>query len=634
MNSDRQPRHLAAILYADVVGFSRMSEADEEGTFLKVRNYLDNFAEIITLNHGEVIKYAGDAVLAIFTSATDALICAAQVQASTAERNQDLHDDDKVRFRIGLNLGDIIKDRGDVFGDGVNVAARLEALAKPEGICVSGSFYDAIAMRLPFDFEFMGEQQVKNISKPIRAYHASLQEGSDLPVSAKIPTTKSKSQNNLLYMVIGIAIAVSVLFAWLAPGTQETMPPETASAQPASKAAMPLQQHAIIVLPFDDISSESDQDYFVDGITEDIITDLSRLSGLKVLARNTSFQYKGTTVTPIKIRQELNVAYMLEGSVRKAGNKIRVTAQLIDTETAHQIWADRYDRDLTDVFAVQDDVTQNIINALALHLTDQDKAALTHRRTNSIEAYEMFLRGQRLYRIRTMETNKQAQETLKEAIKLDPSYARSYGTLALSLTQAVNAVWTENPVEDSSRALELARKAVSLDDQSPHAYWSLAFTHLYRNEHQEAIDAVQRSIEISPSYADAYALLALIKVYFGEAEEAIEVIKESMDLNPHYSWDYLWILGFSYYTLGQLEKANEYFERALERNPNSLRPILSRTATFMELGMQDEAEWDIEQLVEFYQILTISQLAARSPIADAKALQKFLSHLRGAGLPE
>jgi len=611
-----------------------MSEADEEGTFLKVRSYLDNFAQIIAINNGEVIKYAGDAVLAIFNSATDALICAAQVQASTAERNQDLHDDDKVRFRIGLNLGDIIKDRGDVFGDGVNVAARLEALAKPEGICVSGSFYDAIAMKLPFDFEFMGEQQVKNISKPIRAYHASLQEGSEIPVSAKLQTTKNQSQNNLIYIAIGIAIAVSVLFAWLTISTQETKPPEITSTQPANETPALTQPHAIIVLPFDDISSESDQGYFVDGITEDIITDLSRLSGLKLLARNTSFQYKGKTVDPKKIRQELNVAYMLEGSVRKSGSQIRVTAQLIDTETAHHIWADRYDRKLTDVFAVQDDVTQNIVNALALHLTEQDKAALVHKRTNSIEAYETFLRGQRLYRTRTMETNKQAQETLKEAIKLDPSYARSYGTLALSLTQAVNAGWTDNLVEDSNRALELARKAVSLDDQSPHAYWSLAFTHLYRNEHQQAIEAIQRSIEISPSYADAYALLALIKVYSGEAEEVIELMKKSMDLNPHYSWDYLWILGLSYYTLDQFEKANEYFERALERNLNSLRPLLYRTATYMELGMQDEAEWEIEQLVEIYPNLTISQLATRSPISDPKALQRFLSHLRNAGLPE
>lgn len=634
MASDRQPRHLAAILYADVVGFSRMSEADEEGTFLKVRDYLDNFAGIITHNNGEVIKYAGDAVLAIFNSATDALICAAQVQASTAERNLTLADSDKVRFRIGLNLGDIIKDRGDVFGDGVNVAARLEALARPEGICVSGSFYDAIAMKLPFDFEFMGEQQVKNISKPIRAYHATTQEGSEIPSPGKIETPPRKAKKYSASLMIGILVAVIVMITWVIMHPPASTPTKVPATQPSMAAAVPIQQQAIIVLPFDDISSEADQGYFVDGITEDIITDLSRLSGLKVLARNTSFQYKGKTVDPKIVRQSLKVAYMLEGSVRKAGSRIRVTAQLIDTKTAHHIWADRYDRDLTDVFAVQDDVTQNIVNALAVHLTDQDKASLAHKRTNNIEAYEMFLRAQRLYRVRTMETNKQAQESLKEAIKLDPDYARSYGTLALSLTQAANAGWSDNPVESKSRALELARKAVSLDDQSPHAFWSLAFTHLHRKEHQEAIDAVQRAIEISPSYADAYALLAFIKNYMGEAQEAIDLIEKSMDLNPHYSWDYLWNLGFAYYTLGEFEKANDYFESAQNRNPNIRNLMLFRTATFMELGLLDEAEWEIEQLVEIYPNLTISYLATSSPMADPKALERFLSHLRTAGLPE
>ncbi len=394
------------------------------------------------------------------------------------------------------------------------------------------------------------------------------------------------------------------------------------------------QSPTILVLPFRNLGSNDEEEYFIDGITEDIITELSRLSGLLVLASNTSFRYKGQTIVPQEIAKELNASHILEGGVRKAGDKLRITAQLTDTQKGHHIWADRYDRSLTDVFAVQDDVTQNIVNALALHLTDQDKVALTRKYTSSIEAYELFLRGRNLYRKRTMEDSKQAKVVLKEAIKLDPSYARTYGTLALTLIQEANSGWIEDPIEARDRALELARKAVLLDDQSPQVYWSLAFTHLYRKEYEEATDAVKKSIDISPSYADAHALLAFIKNFLGEAEEAIELLNKSMQLNPHYSWDYLWNLGFAYYTLGEFEKANEYLDKAQNRNPNIRNIFLFRAATFMELGMQDEAEWEIEQLLQLYPNLTVSLMSSQSPMADSKALEVFLNHLLNAGLPE
>ena len=325
---------------------------------------------------------------------------------------------------------------------------------------------------------------------------------------------------------------------------------------------------------------------------------------------------------------------MLEGSVRKAGDRVRVTAQLIDTQTAHHIWADRYDRKLTDIFAVQDDVTQNIVSALSLHLTDQDRVALARKGALNIQAYELFLRGQSLYRGRTKETNKQAEEILKEAISLDPSYARAYGTLALTLTQRSIAGWAENAQEGLDRALELARTAVSIDGQSPQAYWSLSFVHMFRGEHHESVDAVQRSIALSPSYADAYGMLAFVKNYMGEAEESIELIHKAMALNPNYSWDYLWNLGFAYYTLGEFEKANEYLEQAQNRNPNIRNLFLFRAITFVELGMQDDAEWEIEQLLQIYPDLTVTFLSSRTPLADQKALEKYLNNLREAGLPE
>jgi adenylate cyclase len=271
---------------------------------------------------------------------------------------------------------------------------------------------------------------------------------------------------------------------------------------------------------------------------------------------------------------------------------------------------------------------------LSLHLTDQDKVALSHRGASNIEAYELFLRGQNLYRQRTRETNKQAQEIFKEAISLDPTYARAYGSLALVMTQQSIAGFAENPRESIDRALELARKAVTIDDQSPQVFWSLAFVHMYRNEHQEAVDAVQRSITLSPSYADAHALLAFINNFMGKPELAMELIQKAMELNPNYSWDYLWNIGFSHYMLGDFEKADEYFAKAQNRNPNIRNLFLFRAATFIELDMQDEAEWEIEQLLQIYPDLTVTFLSSRTPLADDKVLERYLNNLREAGLPE
>jgi adenylate cyclase len=390
----------------------------------------------------------------------------------------------------------------------------------------------------------------------------------------------------------------------------------------------------IMVLPFRNIGSNTEDDYFIDGITEDIITDLSRLSGLLVLASNTSFIYKGQTVLPQDIGKELNVSHLLEGSVRKAGEKIRITAQLVDTRQGHHLWAERYDKELVDVFAVQDDVANSIVSALALHLTDQDRLSLGHNDTDNIQAYELFLQGQNLFRQRTKEANRQAQETYKQAIELDPAYARSYGGLAISLTGEVNAGWSNAPTEARDRALELARKAVSIDKLSQHAYWALGFVHLYRKEHEDAARAVQEAIKISPSYADGYGLLALIKNQQGLAEDAIDLLNKGMQLNPHYTWDYLYNLGWAYYILGEYEKAVEYEQQALNRNANARVARLTLIAAYAALDMLDEAEWEVDLHITAFPNNTLTYLEQESPITDATIKQKYLDDLRKAGMPE
>jgi len=394
---------------------------------------------------------------------------------------------------------------------------------------------------------------------------------------------------------------------------------------------------SIIVLPFVNISDDPEQAYFSDGITEDIITDLSRISKLNVMARNTSFRYKGQVVKPEDIGKELKVQYLLEGSIRKSGDKLRVNAQLINTVNGYHVWSDRYDRKLVEIFAVQDELTRNIVNALAIQLTEQEETSLARVSTNNFQAYEHFLLGQKFARERTQESFAQAEAEFKEAIKLDPSYARSYGSLAIVIMRKYTNAWTDSPAESRERALVLAKKAVALNNTLPQAYWSLGFVHLYRNEFIEAAKAVEKATAIAPSYADGYGLLALIKNRLGDidsADDAIRLIKKGMKLNPHYTWDYPYNLGRAYYNKGQYQLAIELLQKALERNENSMQPRLFLAASYSGLDMQDEAEWEVEQILNINPMITISHMKSTSSIANNKAMKNYILLLRKAGLPE
>ena len=394
---------------------------------------------------------------------------------------------------------------------------------------------------------------------------------------------------------------------------------------------------SIIVLPFTNISDDPEQAYFSDGITEDIITDLSRISKINVLARNTSFRYKGQVVNPLEIGKELKVQYLLEGSIRKSGDKLRVNAQLINTVNGYHVWSNRYDRKLVEIFDVQDELTRNIVNALAIQLTEQEETSLARVSTNNFQAYEHFLLGQKFARERTQESFSQAEAEFKEAIKLDPSYARSYGSLAIVIMRKYTNAWSDSPGESRERALIMAKKAVALNNTLPQAYWSLGFVHLYRNEFIQAAKAVEKATEIAPSYADGYGLLALINNRLGgtdNANNAIRLIKKGMKLNPHYTWDYPYNLGRAYYSKGQYQLAIELLQKALERNEISMQPRLFLAASYSGLGMQEEAEWEVDQILTINPLITISHMASTTSIADNKAMKTYVSLLRKAGLPE
>jgi len=397
----------------------------------------------------------------------------------------------------------------------------------------------------------------------------------------------------------------------------------------------PLEMPSIAVLPFENMSGDPEQEYFSDGISEDIITDLSRLNNLVVIARNSSFTYKGTTSKIEDIGNVLNVSHVLEGSVRRSGVRVRITAQLIDASNGEHIWAERYDRELNDVFAVQDEVTKKIVNALAVRLSAAEKEKLGHSSTNNIAAYDVFLRGQQYFAQRTKEGNELAREAYRQAIEHDPTYARAYGALAVVLTNDFRNDWTELSLEEArARALELAQKAVALDRSSPQAYWALGFVYLFSKQYDEAAEAAKQAVALAPNYADGYGLLAFINNFQGRAEDAIRYIRKAMALNPYYTYDYPWNLGRAYYTLSRYPEAVEALQDALERNESTLYPRLFLAASYVRLGKQDDAEWEIEQIEITNPGTTLTHLANTFPVKDEDQMNAFLEDLRKAGLPE
>jgi len=629
MESDRLPRKLVAVLYADVAGYSRLTEADEDATHRRLRADLDHFADAIGACHGRVVHYAGDAILATFESAVDALSCAAHAQTEFTRRNADLAEERRIRFRIGLNLGDVIEDRGDVYGDGVNVAARLETLAEPGGICVSGSFHDAIGAQLPFEYSFLGEQSVKNIRKPVRAYHASLREGAELPAmvtATRAPDATPTRTAAWLSIAIATGIALLAVLAWWQPWS--------GGGKPAPGTSAVAVTPAMVIMPFVNLSNDPAQTYLADGITADLITELSRLSNLTIMAMGTSLKLRDEKLSPMEIGKKLGVSHVLEGSVRKAGDNLRITCQLVDARNGHQLWGERYDRQLVDVFAVQDDVVRSIVSALAVNLTVSEREKLDRDTRGDFDAYDAFLRGQKLAQEGTRESNARAIATFEAAIARDPVFARAYGALAVAMARSYSRGWTDTPVETLNRALSLAVKAVTLDRGLPQAYWAHAFTLMIAKRLPEALAEMERGVAIAPNFADGYGLLALINNELGNGDRALELIRKAIALNPFYTWDYPYNVGRAQYNLGHYAEALPPLNDALQRNPNARPARLYLIATLVNLGRMDDAAWEVDQLRVTSPQFTLRSFRQTASIADPARLDAMVDALRRAGLPE
>ena len=620
---DRLKRKLTAIFFADVVGYSRLTGEDEEGTYRLVRDRLDLISESIQSHNGTVINYAGDAVLADFPTASEALACAAEVQRALKEKNEILSEERKVRFRIGVNLGEVIVDRDSIYGDGVNVAARLEGLAEPGGICISQAVYGAVGKKLPLTYEDIGMQKVKNIADPVHAYRVLLDP--EATPSRSRPFPRRYAAAAAAFVVLLIALGLVTWYAPWDPGEEPATADQTASLD----AGKP----SIAVLPFQNLGDDASQEYFSDGITNDIITDLSRFSNLLVIASNSVFIYKGKAVSVKDDGRDLGVRYVLEGSVQKVGNSVRINAQLIDATTDRHLWADRYDRQLDDIFAVQDELTAAIVAALEVVLTDDEQTRVARQYTDNIEAYDLFLRG-RTYLRGTKQTHLKARGLFDQAIDLDPEFAAAYAEKSMTYFAGFIMPMTRSP-KVLEASVKTAKRAVALDDSLPLAHARLGWAYFANQRHEEAIAAGRRAVALGPNDADSHAQLGNILNWSGQPKEAIGLIEKAMRLNPHYPFYYLFYLGHSHYLLENREKSIELMKRVVTRAPNFLPVRRHLAVLYQEIGLEEEAKAQTAEVLRIFPGASIEDSRERCLYIHAPVLLgRFFDGLRKSGMPE
>jgi adenylate cyclase len=622
-------RKLTAILHADVKGYSRLIAEDEEETVSTLTAYREGMGLLIRDHRGRVVHGSGDSLLAEFASVVGAVRCAVEIQEELKSRNAELPEDQKVEFRIGINLGDVIEEGEDLHGDGVNIAARIESLADPGGICISRSAYDQVKNKLALGYEYLGEHSVRNIAEPVRVYRVLLEPEAVGKVIGEKRIEPKQGQRMAFAVLFALLLVIGGVTLWKSYIRTAAPPVEVASVE---RKTFPLpDKPSIAVLPFENLSGDQEQDYFSDGITEDLITELSKISGLFVIARHSVYIYKGKVVKVAEVGREFGVRYVLEGSVRKANDKVRITAQLVDTITEGHLWAERYDRELKDIFALQDEVTQKIVTALAVKLTEDEQERLVRKYTDNIEAYDYYLRGLEYFSRLTKDTNILAQQMLKRAIDLDPKFAAAYALLGWARSQEWTLGWSQDP-QPLENAYELAQRAITLDESLPLSHAILAEVYLHKKQHEKAIAEQEKTITLSPNDADGIAGLGGILTWAGRPEETIGLVKKAMRLNPMYPTEYLWNLGHAYYLMGRYEEAIETLKRARDRNPDYVPVHAYLTASYSEIGREEEARAQAAEVVRLSPQTSIKDWRPRLPYKDQAVLDRFIEALRKAGM--
>jgi adenylate cyclase len=617
-------RKLAAIFSADVQGYSRLMGDDEVATVRTLTAYRDVMATHIQAHRGRVVDSPGDNLLAEFASVVDAVECAVAIQHDLKTRNAELPAPRQMIFRIGINLGDVIVEGDRLYGDGINIAARIEGLAEGGGICLSGTAYDQVDNKLSVGYEWLGEHVVKNITKPVRVYRVLTDPASPTAPAGTTPRAASRSRRRFV-----LAVGLLVLLMGVGGVARWTFSPRISEVQTA--LALP-DKPSIAVLPLANLSDDPQQEYFSDGMTEDLITALSKISGLFVIARTSVFTYKGKPVKVQQVSQDLGVRYVLEGSVRKAAERVRITAQLIDATTGAHLWAERYDRVLEDVFTVQDEITRNIVTALEVQLTSGEQVRLWRQGTTNPEAYDTFLRGRDHAMRKTREHIVQARRLFEHAIELDPGFAIAYVGLASTFTLEVRLGWSPSLAASLDRARELTHKALALDDALADAYAQLGYISLLQRQHAQAITAGQQAIALSPSGAEVHALLAVTLNFSGRPEDGLAMIEKAMRLSPVYPSWYLHVLGMSHYLVGRYEEALAAFTHSRDRYPDVWFPYVGLLLTSMQLGREGDARAAAAELLRRDPAFSLERYAAIQPYQNPADLTHELDILRQGGL--
>ncbi len=587
MADERVNRKLAAILAADVVGYSRLMGADEAGTLAALKHHRQAiFDPAVAAHNGRIVKLIGDGTIVEFGSVVDAVNCALSVQRSDGALPDEAMHEPKIVLRIGINLGDVIMEGDDIYGDGVNIAARLEPLAEPGGVCVSSIVNESVGNRIDARFSDGGEIDVKNIDRPIRIWN------------------------------------------WHPGAAPDLAKPDAAKRGPNATTA------SIAVLPFTNMSGDPEQEYFSDGITEDIITDLSKIAGLTVIARNSSFAYKGRSVDIREVGKELGVGSVLEGSIRRASNRVRITAQLIDAVNGAHLWADRYDRNLTDIFEVQDDVTHRIVDALKVTLSPAEKARLADTNTSSVAAYDCVLRGREflLGKDKNAETLGQAVKYFNEALEHDSNYSVAYACLSFANIFDYQNRWTADPDSALPRAEEYARKAMEKDPNEPLAHCVTAMCASWGKDLDRAQAEVDIAVSLNPNLALAHNLRGTIRTYAGRPLEAIPEIEQAMRLDPALNSQFLHFLGLAYLLAGKFETAAALLRQRVVLVPNTdfTRAILA--STLGHLGEMDEARRVWDELKKINPAYTFAEHMGRQPFKREQDVQLIAEGLRKAGV--
>jgi adenylate cyclase len=574
-------RRLTAILAADVAGYSRLMGADEEGTLAQLKTHRRDLVDPkINEHRGRIVKTTGDGILVEFASAVDAVRCAVAFQRGMAALNSEVAEDRRIAFRVGVNVGDIIIDGGDIFGDGVNVAARLESLAEPGGICVSGRVQEDTRGKVDIAFEDLGEQQLKNIAWPVRVYRARFDGPAKPGVTLPLPSKPS-----------------------------------------------------IAVLAFQNMTGDPEQEYFADGIAEDIITMLSRSQSLFVIARNSSFTYKGRAVDVKQIARELGVRYVLEGSVRRGGNRIRITAQLVDAVTGNHLWAERYDREFADIFAVQDEITEAVATAIEPAVAQMERHLAVRKPPESLGAWEAYQRGLwHMGRIGAAD-NEAARNFFQRAIDLDPGFASAYAQLAAGICVGASNDQTLSIAEAVKEALPMAQRAVALDPQSAAGYISLGLAHSFLGDQEGSVAAARQALTISPNYAAAHHALGRALLFCGRPQEALEAIRKAVRLDPYDPRRAIWLLQIviAHYYLRNYEAAVEAAKEALRSYPD--HPLVYRwlAAALGQVGRLDEAKQALEKTIAVAPKSIDMYVRQRAPWWRVEDYEHMLEGLRRAG---